>query len=157
MKIGVLALALSSAGFALAMGITGASPAKAAAPGSEATLELSVSASRALTVRNVSSAPVRIRSVLQVESVDAGAGTHKRLAVQNLLLRSTCVPKPETILVLAPGASLTALPWTGRHCASQCDESCRAEAEYPAGQYRYVVTGESGREWSSPLFTLLRR
>ena len=38
MNIGVLSLALSSAGLTLAMGITGASPAKAAAPGTEATL-----------------------------------------------------------------------------------------------------------------------
>lgn len=154
LNTGVLALVLGSTGFALALGVTGATaPGSGATATSSSPLDLSVNTSRALTLRNVSGAPMRLRSALLVEAVDA-AGNGKRLTVQNLLLRATCTPRPEAIIVLAPGAALTALPWTGRHCASQCDESCRAEADYPPGQYRYVVQSESGREWLSASFAL---
>lgn len=152
--MGLLTLALGSTGFVLALGVTGAAaPSGGAIATGGNPLDLSVNASRALTLRNLSGAPIRLRSALLVESVDA-TGNGKRLTVQNLLLRATCTPRPDAIVVLARGATLTALPWTGRHCASQCDESCRAEADYPPGQYRYVVQSESGREWLSASFAL---
>lgn len=129
-----------------------------AALGSKAVTELheitlSVSADRSLTVRNGSKSAVSVHSAMMIEQA-VGAAKWERLAVQNLLLRSRCdAPKPEMISI-ASGASMTALPWTGRHCASQCAESCRAEVQYPPGQYRYVVKTAQAVELTSGAFAL---
>ena len=129
-----------------------------AALGSKAVTELqeitlSLGAGRSLTVHNGAKSAVSVHSAMMVEQA-VSAAKWERLAVQNLLLRSSCdAPKPEMISIAA-GASLTALPWTGRHCASQCAESCRAEVQYPPGQYRYVVKTAQGVELTSSGFAL---
>lgn len=114
---------------------------------------MTVSADRALTLRNTSKSPVNVGAKLVIEQATTGT-SWDRLDVQNLRLRSRCGEPVVATVAIPAGASLTALPWTGRHCASQCTESCRAEMQYPAGQYRYVVKTADGVELRSPAFTL---
>ena len=114
---------------------------------------LTVAADRSLTARNTTTSVVSLHSEIVVEQAMVGSAW-ERLTVQNLLLRSQCGQPKQDVVVLQPGLSLTALPWTGRHCASQCDESCRAEAQYPPGQYRYVVKTMRGVELTSSAFAL---
>ena len=116
-------------------------------------ITLNLGADRSLTVRNAAKSAVSVHSAMMIEQA-VSAAKWERLAVQNLLLRSRCdAPKTEMTLIES-GASLTALPWTGRHCASQCAESCRAEVQYPPGQYRYVVKTAHGVELTSSGFAL---
>lgn len=114
---------------------------------------LTVGADRSLTARNTTTSVVSLHSEIVVEQAVAG-NAWERLTVQNLLLRAKCGQPKQDIVSLQPGSSLTALPWTGSHCASQCDESCRAEAQYPPGQYRYIVKTTQGVEFRSSAFAL---
>ncbi len=114
---------------------------------------LTVSTDRSLTVRNATTSVVSLHSGIVVEQAKAG-NAWERLSVQNLLLRAQCGQLKPDVVSLQPGSSLTVLPWTGRHCASQCAESCRAEAQYPPGQYRYLVKTTQGVEIRSSTFVL---
>ncbi len=122
-----------------------------AVPGSD--VVLTVSADRRLTLRNESAKSVSVSTDLAVER-ESAANVWEKQPVQNLRLRSQCSKPVPVVLLLQPGASFTALPWTGWHCASQCPESCRAEIPYPPGQYRYLITTTQGAAMRSAGFTL---
>ncbi len=71
------------------------------------------------------------------------------------LLVPRCDGTPSPCTSLAAGAKLAPVPWTGMSCSSQCNKTCRANARFPEGDYRLVVSScEQHARIAGPAFHL---
>jgi hypothetical protein len=138
--------ALSTAGYAVLL-LTLVS-ALARAHASEVKVELGAGFGE-FSVSNQGSA-IALNSTVVVERKENEKWV--RASVTNLRLREVCAATKRCREV-KPHEKISAVPWTGKFCSSQCPSHCRLDGHAPAGIYRFVVTRCDGTEtFSSPEF-----
>jgi hypothetical protein len=106
-----------------------------------------------LRLVNSGSEPLMIRSAIAVEKEEGhdwvSIATEYHAVAQ-------CGPRSAVAPVdIAPGATLTVVPWRGFSCSGQCDAVCRANVYYGPGAFRFIVaTLPGGQRFTSPKFLL---
>jgi|HubBroStandDraft_1064217.scaffolds.fasta_scaffold196546_2 hypothetical protein len=106
-----------------------------------------------LRLVNSGAEPLMIRSAIAVEKEEGHdwvtIATEYRAVAQ--CGRQSSVDPVE----IAPGATLTIVPWRGFSCSGQCDAVCRANVYYGPGAFRFIVTTlPGGQRSTSPTFLL---